>query len=61
MLIFNGVLGFAQDAELHAHLAGVFDHAQRSLTQPMSAHEYDELLLDLVQETVQQSAERVLL
>lgn len=61
MLIFNGVLGFAQDAELHAHLAGVFAQAERCLDQPMSAHEYDELLLDLVQETVQQSAERVLL
>jgi hypothetical protein len=61
MLIFNGVLGFAEDADLHDHLAGVFQHAQSCLGQQMSHHEYDELLMDLVQEGVQQSAERVLL
>jgi len=61
MLIFNSVLGFAQDADLHDHLTGVFAHARQCLSQPLSSHEYDELLLDLVEESIQQSAERVLL
>lgn len=61
LLIFNGVLGFAQDAALHRHLHAVFAQAQRCLGREMAAHEYDELLVDLGQECVQLAAERTLL